>query len=93
MAYCRHCEREDLCKKRGLCKRCYNNPRIRKRYPVPAKYVEYTTVPNLPDEPTQAQPGSEEKMQILERRMRAGTQLFHPMDNVCFVATCSESEH
>lgn len=34
----------------------------------------------LPDEPTDARPGSEEKVRVLEQRARCRRQLFHPQD-------------
>jgi hypothetical protein len=37
----------------------------------------------LPAEPTQAQPGSEEKIQILAERAAAGIALHHPDDRRC----------
>ena len=90
--YCKHCKMLSVRTHSGLCSRCYYNPRIRNLYPigefqnrkdgrlVPNRFQVFTDVPGLPDEPTNAQPGSEEKLLILEKRISQGKQLFHPQD-------------
>ena len=56
-------------------------------YPSTSKYGSWSNAEAppgprpLPDAPTDAQPGSEEKIRILTERAAAGTQLFHPQDN------------
>lgn len=40
----------------------------------------YDFVPHRQDEPTQLQPGSEEKIQLLIQRYEAGLELHHPED-------------
>lgn len=40
--------------------------------------------PSRPGRPTDAQPGTREKFQILCDRIERGEQLFHPRDRDCF---------
>jgi hypothetical protein len=37
-------------------------------------------LPSMASEPTDAQPGSAEKVEVLARRAMAGESLWHPMD-------------
>ena len=34
----------------------------------------------LPDQPTEARPGTEEKLKVFEQRAAQGVSLFHPAD-------------
>jgi hypothetical protein len=88
---CRHCRRRKRCRPRGLCFTCHRRPEVRAKYPVGsaaganaiyAKRAEPDTNRQkpLPAEPTDAPPGSEEKMQVMRERLRAGFQLHHPGD-------------
>lgn len=66
-----------------LCRRCYETPAVRELYPVPDKYaarepvVAYT---GEPTEPTDAAPGTADKVAVMEARAACGQSLFHPLD-------------
>ncbi len=65
---------------RSLCYVCYTNEIIRLAAPR-ASHVGITTGHGgLPAEPTQARPGSPEKLRVLEQRAERGESLFHPLD-------------
>ena len=78
---CRHCDRNPARRSRGLCWSCFYSPGVRERYP-PA------TTPSglgrgrkrLPCEPTDASPGSPEKIRVLMDRAARGLELFHEDD-------------
>ena len=82
---CRHCQRAAISRPRQLCWTCYYTPGIRERYPSTSKYGRrgegnfYGRVP-LPPFPTQAPPGSPEKIALLSQRAQQRTELFHPND-------------
>lgn len=44
----------------------------------------------LPSEPTQAAPGSAEKMAVLMARIAAGVDLWHPLDRTCLKSRYEE---
>lgn len=83
---CRHCHlRRPRGRARGLCRVCFANPRIRKRYPwlrrecgEPWEY-RAESVPE-PYVPTHARPQTEEKIVVMTSRRIAKKQLFHPGD-------------
>jgi hypothetical protein len=80
---CRHCGVCSVSRPRGLCWSCYYAPGIRERYP--AKYVLSATPDGhgrsaLPETPTRAVPGSEEKIEVLGQRARRRLELWHPGD-------------
>lgn len=82
---CRHCHERHVSKPRGLCFRCYYTPGIRDRYPSESRFVRpgvrdwYYRAP-LPVEPTDAVPGSAEKVEVLAKRVDERVQLWHPGD-------------
>jgi hypothetical protein len=41
---------------------------------------DFNGQPRLPDQPTDALPGSPEKVAVLEERARLGVSLWHPLD-------------
>lgn len=70
---------------RGLCRTCYYTPGVRERYqPVSDRgrlglgrgYGHSRPLP----EPTEAMPGTPEKLAVLEDRALAEQQLWHPLD-------------
>lgn len=69
--------------KRGLCKTCYATPAIKRLYP-PRRRTSEVGLPSrrrqLPVEPTEAMPGTDAKIQILEERAARDEYLFHPQD-------------
>jgi hypothetical protein len=80
---CRHCmeARHIVC--RGLCGRCYYTPEIRERYPAGCAGYGLCVANEIlgwPREPTEALPGTEEKVAVMEARVAAGCHLHHPGD-------------
>lgn len=74
-------------RRRRLCEVCYAQPDVRSRFaPVKARsrsalHGRHDGLP-LPYAPTDAEPGSDLKIDILQARVRAKQQLFHPRDLV-----------
>jgi hypothetical protein len=82
---CRHCNRVQSNRPRGLCWSCYYTPGVRDQYPSTSKFArrgvgDFNGVARLAPEPTSAPPGSAEKVAILEQRARLGLSLWHPHD-------------
>ena len=92
---CRHCRTRRPARPRGLCWRCYYTPGLREQYPSESKYAMRpakglvpqhdpldTTEYQAPiaDEPTTAEPGTLDKIEVLARRLAAGLTLHHPYD-------------
>jgi hypothetical protein len=68
-----------------LCWTCYYTPGVRELYPATNKYARRgagvgvrRVKPAL--EPTDARPGSPEKILVLARRLELGQELWHPGD-------------
>lgn len=86
-ASCLHCGKKPGTHARGLCSVCHRTPGVRELYPVDSTKDtdggdptwEHTAFPP-PPEPTDAEPGSEEKLQVMEWREAHGFQVFHPLD-------------
>ncbi|VTS05429.1 hypothetical protein [Tuwongella immobilis] len=82
---CRHCNRAKVNRPRGLCWSCYYTPGVKDLYPSTSKYArrglgnKCGDAP-LPESPTDATPGSEDKIAILCKRVEMGQSLFHPDD-------------
>lgn len=82
---CRHCHAAIVTRPRGLCWHCYYVPGLREQYVSGSKYARrgtpnFTGARPLPAEPTTANPGTPEKMQVLAERSARGEQLWHPDD-------------
>lgn len=82
---CGHCRRPvRILVGRGLCKTCHRQPDIRDLYVLPHRvhpgYGARNQRRDLPAEPTTADPGSAEKVAVLETRARAEVLLHHPGD-------------
>jgi hypothetical protein len=82
---CRHCQKVRANRPRGLCWSCYYNPEIRARYPSTSKYGrrgldDFSGPAPLPSTPTQALPGTPEKIAVLAERARLRQELWHPLD-------------
>ena len=80
---CRHCHKGNPSRPRGLCHVCYSNPAIREQHPSTSKFARRGFVnqtAKLDCEPTDALPGSPEKMAVLRERSKAGQRLWHPDD-------------
>ncbi len=83
---CRNCLKRNPTRPRGLCYRCWQDARIRAAHPITSRYArgrlggDFNGGNQLPPCPTQAIPGSERKIQILEARCAAKVALHHPLD-------------
>jgi hypothetical protein len=82
---CRHCQRSQVNRPRGLCWSCYYSPGVRELYPSTSKFARRGVGGGnvrevLPVSPTIALPGSPEKVAILEERARLRQSLWHPAD-------------
>jgi hypothetical protein len=65
----------------------YNVPAVEHRDENIMEYIlqsrEYHFQPPNRSEPTQAQPGSREKVRVMTERYRSGQPLHHPSDTAC----------
>ncbi len=82
---CRHCNRVESNRPRGLCWSCYYRPGVRDLYPSTSKYAHrglgnFNGRAQLALQPTSALPGTVEKVAILCERARLGQALWHPED-------------
>jgi hypothetical protein len=82
---CQHCQRGIISRPRKLCWACFYTPGIRDLYPITSKFGRrgignFFGVAPLPPFPTQALPGSPEKVNLLMQRAQQRQQLFHPQD-------------
>lgn len=84
---CRHCGIRPVARPRGLCWTDYYAPGVRDLYPAStSKFMNrghgigMNFNPPLPAEPTDAVPGSEEKILVLMERVRRRESLWHPDD-------------
>ena len=85
MTICRHCGCARVSRPRGLCWTCYYAPGVRDRYPVTSKYGRRgpgnTFLRSKPPlQPTNALPGSLEKVLVLCQRAALGQDLWHVDD-------------
>jgi len=81
---CRHCQRVKSNRPRGLCWSCYYTPGVREKFPSTSKFArrgisDFNGRARLP-EPTNALPGTEEKVRVLEQRAQLGQALWHALD-------------
>lgn len=81
---CRHCERVPANRPRGLCWTCYYSPGVRERYPSTSKFARrglgnFNGLSSLPP-PTEALPGTPEKVAVLENRALLHQELWNPLD-------------
>jgi hypothetical protein len=82
---CRHCQKTNANRPRGLCWSCYYKPGLRELYPSTSKFArrgvdDFNGRVPLPAEPTFALPGTEAKVLILMERARKRQSLWHPAD-------------
>lgn len=72
---CRHCQCRVAARPRGLCYSCYESLDIRHRYQSDSKFARRGLAPSsarrFPAEPTDAPPGSSEKVKVLCARASA----------------------
>lgn len=81
---CRHCVRGRVTRPRGLCWTCYYTPGVKEKYGPAYQGVMAGEGGGyaLPAEPTDAPPGSDEKIRVMAERAAAGTGIFHPDDRL-----------
>lgn len=85
---CRHCHARKVNRPLGLCWSCYYTHGVRELYPSTSKYNsrkseedrEVKAGKKRPRKPTEAPPGSAEKILILEGRVERKEALWHPGD-------------
>jgi len=83
---CRHCSLLRVVKRRGLCHRCYYTKAIRRLYSDNRKRGagsvgnDWVRPTPLPDEPTDALPGTEAKVEVMRARFAERQSLWHPED-------------
>jgi hypothetical protein len=80
---CVHCNYSAANRPRGLCWRCYYLPGVKELHPSNSKYARRgvgNDTPRSPCEPTDALPGTTQKLAVLERRAALGQLMFHPRD-------------
>jgi len=82
---CRHCQKVKPNRPRGLCWSCYYTPGVRDQYPSTSKFARrgvgnFNGRTKLPPCPTNALPGTPEKVAVLQERARMGVSLWHPLD-------------
>lgn len=84
---CRNCQKSKANRPRGLCWTCYYTPGVRDLFPSTSKFARrgvgnFNGNTPLPDEPTDASPGSDAKIMILMERAAKRQSLFHPLDSI-----------
>ncbi len=82
---CRHCHTGKVNRPRGLCWDCFRKPAVRGLYPPSdtgkgRRGVLGNNRFKLPNSPTNAEPGSAEKLAVMAQRALDGVSLFHPDD-------------
>jgi hypothetical protein len=82
---CRHCQKVKPNRPRGLCWSCYYSPCVRDQFPSTSKFARrgvgnFNGRGKLPPVPTDALPGTPEKVDIMAERARLGVSLWHPLD-------------
>lgn len=84
---CRNCQKTKSNRPRGLCWTCYYTPGVRELFPSTSKFARrgvgnFNGNAPLPDQSTDASPGSEAKILILMERAAKRQALFHPHDSL-----------
>ena len=82
---CKHCHERRANRPRGLCWSCYNTPGVREQYACLSllgrpPVEDFAGQEDLPSQPTNARPGSPEKVAVLQERARLKQRLWHPLD-------------
>lgn len=82
---CVYCKLRLSCRPRGLCWACYYTPEIRAQIPISNSKYAKRDEPYYRGEdptPTNAKPGTPEKMKVLEYRANNGLGLFNSKDTL-----------
>jgi hypothetical protein len=85
LAMCSHCFQRPQAA-RGiprhyrLCPGCYFSPQVRRMLGVPGQLMAPRGVTPADYEPTDAMPGSREKVAVMADRLARGLPLYHPLD-------------
>jgi hypothetical protein len=88
LTMCSHCLQRPLAA-RGiprhykLCPSCYFSPLVRKMLGVPGQLMAPKNVKPEDYQPTEAMPGSREKVAVMAARVERGLPLWHPLDAPC----------
>jgi len=81
---CRHCSKANVTRPRGLCWVCYYTPGVRVMFPSPSKFHRrgpgHDGSPSALPSPTDALPGTAEKIRVIAERLRDHQELHHPFD-------------
>ncbi len=77
---CRNCECRSANRAGSLCVACFRDTAARERHP--RKTIHPPRPSAVLPEPTDARPGTEAKMLVLQDRAARGLALFHPDDAV-----------
>ena len=82
---CRHCQKTKANRPRGLCWSCYYKPGVRELFPSTSKFARrgvanFCGTAPIPEAPTDAVPGSDEKIRVLMERAARKRSLWHPAD-------------
>lgn len=85
---CQHCDRRPISRSRNLCWSCFYSPGVKERYPPLPRTCRGpgNGRRRLPCEPTDAIPGTPEKIRVLMERVARGEELFHEHDVELFAA-------
>lgn len=88
---CRSCGTRPPAKhKRGLCWKCTKDPRVRGKFAPPGAQ-NFRAKLRFARYPTNAEPGSDEKIAVMEARAAAGFFATHPLDRRWGRSTASEA--
>jgi hypothetical protein len=100
---CLHCGRHNDWRTRNLCTTCYKFPEIREQYPMvkncrggmnwgnSAWEALLNQKPESAVTPTDAFPGSDEKIAVMAERYANNQAVFHPDDVTCFTTLAHAS--
>lgn len=81
---CIHCYVRKANRPRRLCWSCYYRPGVRDLYPDRNNYgIKDFSKRALPTRPTNALPGTEDKIKVFIERAKKGEELFHKDDAPC----------
>lgn len=85
LAMCSHCLQRPqaasgIPRHYTLCPGCYFSPLVRRMLGVPGQLMAPRGITPADYEPTEAMPGSREKVAVMADRVARGLPLYHPLD-------------